>query len=72
MFVQSNKRHSAGGNYLKQYELTAAIDEAFGYALKDAADEAFGRAYPAKVLANMTDAEAIKKEALEPILNYAE
>jgi hypothetical protein len=67
---KANKRRNAGGDYLRHIELEEAITESFQYALVDAAEEAFGGAYPAKVLAEMIDAEAIKKEALDLILNY--
>jgi hypothetical protein len=67
---ESNKRQKASGFYLVSQDLTDAINERFNKALKDAAEEAFGGAYPAKVLAEMIDAEAIKKEALDLILNY--
>ncbi|MCU0341499.1 MAG: DUF29 domain-containing protein [Spirosomaceae bacterium] len=66
----SNKRRSSKGFYLKPEELAEAIDETFSKALTDAADEAFEGAYPAKILSEMIDEEAIKKEALDLILNY--
>ena len=67
---QSNKRRSSGGYYLRVEELKSAIDEAFNFSVREAAQEAFGGAYPAKVLSEMIDSEAIKKEALDLILNY--
>ncbi len=68
--AQTNKRRSSGGYYLKNEELTNAIEEASQYALKEAADEAFGGAYSAKILSKMIDMDIIKKEALDLILNY--
>lgn len=68
--AKSNKRRSAKGSYLTTPELKEAIDESFSGAVSDAADEAFGGAFSAKVLLEMIDSEAIKKEALDKILNY--
>jgi len=67
---KSNKRRSAGGSYLKPEELRDAVDESFDYAVDEASHEAFGGAFEAKKLAQMIDAEAIKQQALELILNY--
>ncbi len=67
---ESNKRRSAKGFYLKPIEIEEAISERFNKSLKDASQEAFGGAYPVKVLSEMIDSEAIKKEALDLILNY--
>jgi len=67
---KSNKRRSAKGFYLKSDELADLIEETYSFALKSAADEAFGGAYAAKILAEMIDSDAIKKEALDLILNY--
>ena len=68
--IHSNKRRSAGGNYLTNEELTAAIEEGFNFSVREAAEEAFGGAFDSKKLAAMINAEAIKKEALDLILNY--
>ena len=68
----SNKRRSSGGFYLKPEELEAAIEESFNAALKDAAREAFEGAFNKKVLGEMINIDAIKKEALLSILNYVE
>lgn len=68
----SNKRRSLGGFYLKPEELEATIEESFNAALKDAAREAFEGAFNKKVLGEMIDIDAIKKEALLSILNYEE
>ena len=68
----SNKRRSSGGFYLKPEELEATIEESFNAALKDAAREAFEGAFNKKVLGEMIDIDAIKKEALLSILNYEE
>jgi len=67
---KSNKRRSSGGFYLKSQDLEDAIEESFNYALVDASEEAFGGAYDKKILREMIDVEAIKKEALLSILNY--
>ena len=66
----SNKRRSSSGFYLKPHELESSIEESFNAALKDASVEAFGGAYDKKVLREMIDVDAIKKEALMLILNY--
>ena len=68
----SNKRRSSGGFYLKPEELEATIEESFNAALKDAASEAFEGAFDRKILEEMIDVDAIKKEALLSILNYGE
>ena len=68
--ISANKRRSSGGYYLKVEELENVIDEAFTFAMKEAADEAFGGVYTTKVISEMIDQEAIKKEALDLILNY--
>ena len=68
--ISANKRRSSGGHYLKVRELEDAIDEAFGFAMKEATDEAFGGVYTIKVISEMIDQDAIKKEALDLILNY--
>ncbi len=66
----SNKRRSSGGFYLKPEEIEATIEESFNPALKDAAREAFEGAFNKKILGEMIDVDAIKKEALLLILNY--
>ena len=68
--ISANKRRSSGGYYLKVEELEDAIDEAFGFAMKEAADEAFEGNFSAKELAQMINEEQIKTEALNLILNY--
>jgi Domain of unknown function DUF29 len=67
---ESNKRRKAGGNYLSDQEIMNAINDRFSRALKEASQEAFGGAFSTKVLSEMIDSEAIKKEALDKILNY--
>ncbi len=67
---KANKRRNAGGFYLKADELQAAVEESFGFALSEAAREAFGGAFEARKLADMIDAEALKRQALDLILNY--
>lgn len=67
---KANKRRSAGGFYLKPEELRAALDESFGFALAEAAREAFGGAFDARKLATLIDADALKRQALDLILNY--
>jgi hypothetical protein len=68
--INTNKRKSAGGYYLNEEELIESINYTFKFALKEASTEAFGGAFSAKILSEMIDSEAIKKEALEKILNY--
>ena len=68
--ISSNKRRKAGGYYLTEIELAKAINERYNRALKDAAKEAFGGVFDSKKLTEMIDPEAIKKEALDLILNY--
>ena len=68
--VRANGRRGSKGNYLKNDELANIIEEIYKKPLKDAAQEAFGGAFSAKVLSEMIDSEAIKKEALDLILNY--
>jgi hypothetical protein len=65
----TNSRYKAKGTYLTISELRAIIAERFPRALRDAADEAFEAQYTAKQLAAMIDAEAIKAQALDYILN---
>ena len=67
---KANKRRNAGGFYLKSDELKAAIDESFSFSLQEAAEEAFGGAYRAEQLSTMIDAEQIKQEAFDRIINY--
>jgi len=66
----SNKRRSSNGFYLSTNELQDAIEERFNHSLKEAADEAFEGTYTAKILSEMIDKEAIKKEAIDLILTY--
>jgi hypothetical protein len=66
----SNKRRSSKGFYLSIEEIREAIEEIFGKSLRDAADEAFEGDFSSKELANLIAPEAIKKEALDLILNY--
>ena len=55
---------------MKPEEIEATIEESFNAALKDAAREAFEGAFNKKILGEMIDIDAIKKEALLSILNY--
>jgi hypothetical protein len=64
-----NARRTAGGEYMGAEELRHSVNEKFLPALKQAAVEAFGGVYTAKQLAAMIDAEAIKAQALDYILN---
>lgn len=65
---KTNKRDDAGGYYMNQEQLQAALDEYYRYALMDAAAEAFGGVYSHKKLATMIDADRIKQQALDYIL----
>jgi hypothetical protein len=67
---KANKRRNAGGFYLKPDELKSAIDESFSFSLQEASEEAFGGAYNAEQLSAMIDAEQIKQEAFDRIINY--
>lgn len=67
---KANKRRNAGGFYLKADELKDAIEESFSFSLQEAAEEAFGGAYTAEQLSTMIDAEQIKQEAFDQIINY--
>ena len=66
--MRSWKRRKAGGYYLDETELRAAIDEAFSYSLKRAALEAFGGAYSVKQLLALIDPERICTEAARRLL----
>ncbi len=66
---QSNKRRSAGGMYMNAEELRAVLEENFKPSLRRASEEVFEGQFDTKELARMIDAEAIKAEALEYILN---
>lgn len=65
---RTNKRRKAGGQYLLEFELQEAIDEAYEGALELAASEAFGGVYDPAQLAEMIDEAAIKAEALRLLL----
>ncbi|TAE30030.1 MAG: DUF29 family protein [Cytophagales bacterium] len=67
---RANKRRNAGGFYLKPDELKLAIDEAFSFSLEEAAQEAFGGAYKPSQLLDMIDAESIKADAFNRIMEY--
>jgi hypothetical protein len=66
---KTNKRRSAGGFYVGTPEFREMLEEHYEEALRHAANEAFGGVYTAKQLAAMIDAEAIKAQALDYILN---
>jgi hypothetical protein len=66
---KTNRRRSAGGVYMGADALADALNEYFRYALIDAADEAFEGRYSARELLQKIDAERIKAEALDYILN---
>jgi len=67
---KANKRRNADGFYLNPDEIREAIDESFSFSLREAAEEAFGGAYSAQQLSTMIDAEQIKQEAFDLIINY--
>lgn len=66
---ETNKRRSAGGEYLTTADLLERLNDRFAFALREAASEAFGGAYSHKHIATMIDAEAVKQEALSYILH---
>lgn len=66
--IFTNKRRKAGGYYLNDEELRAAIEERYIIALRQASLEAFGGVYSPEELAAMVDESAIKEEALGLIL----
>jgi hypothetical protein len=67
--ADTNTRRSAGGTYMNSSDIAATLDEKMPVALRYAAKETFGGVYTAKQLATMIDAEAIKAQALDYILN---
>lgn len=67
---KANKRRNAGGFYLKADELRDAIEESYSFSLREASEEAFGGAYNAEQLSKMVDAEQIKQDAFDRIMNY--
>jgi Domain of unknown function DUF29 len=66
---ETNGRRKANGMYMNQEQFREAIDQKFQSALKRASLEAFGGAYTAKHLATLLNADAVKAQALEYILN---
>jgi hypothetical protein len=70
---KSNKRRIAGGEYMSEQELRAALDENFDEALRDAASEAFGGLYDETELVVMIDIAQVKEQALRFIVEgYAD
>jgi hypothetical protein len=67
--ADTNTRRSAGGMYMGAAELAATIDEKMSVALRYAAKETLGGVYTAKQLAAKIDAEAVKAQALDYIVN---
>jgi Domain of unknown function DUF29 len=65
----TNERDSAHGVYCESSELQELIEQRFRRALQNASDEAFEGKYVAKQLATIFDAEAVKAQALDYILN---
>lgn len=68
--VRSNKRRSAGGNYMRVDELTTAIEETLSLAIRNASYEALEGIYSPEQLTAMVDEETIRQEALDKILTY--
>lgn len=68
--TKSNKRRSAGGNYLRPDEFRELIDETFSLSVRNAAYEAFEGIYSAEKLSTMINAEQVKQEAFDRIINY--
>ena len=66
---RSNKRRKAGGNYLRDRELSEILDEAYDRALDNAKLEAFGGAYDAIALGKMVDRAEVLEHAMQ-MLNY--
>jgi hypothetical protein len=67
---ESNKRRKAKGAYLSDDELVESIEETFKSAIREASYEAFEGQFTPKELLQLIEPEAIKKEALDLILNY--
>ncbi len=65
----TNERDSAHGVYCDSLALQDLIKQRFHRALQNASDEAFEGKYVAKQLATIIDAEAVKVQALDYILN---
>jgi hypothetical protein len=63
--VRTNKRRKAGGYYLTDVELLAALEETFDDALYNAAFEAWGGKYSAAELGTTLDRRAILQRAFE-------
>jgi hypothetical protein len=68
--ADSNRRKKSKGYYMPEQELREAIDEKFGIALKMASREAFSGAFSIEQVTELIDAEALKRQALDLILNY--
>jgi hypothetical protein len=67
--TEANQRENSAVVYMDQMALHESISKRFGLALDKAAEEAFGGVYTTKQLAATIDAEAIKAQALDYILN---
>jgi hypothetical protein len=66
---KTNKRDDAGGFYMDEQQLRAALDEYYRYALMDAASESFNGRFNHKDFATMIDADSVKQQALDYIVN---
>jgi hypothetical protein len=66
---KTNKRRSAGGFYLHEQEFREILDESYEEALRRASEEALEGMCTPKQLAAKIDAEAIKAQALDYIVN---
>lgn len=69
--VRVNKRRKAGGWYLTNEELRAALQDAYDPALDIASLEAFGGKQTSEEIDAMTNREQILKAALESIVQQA-
>ncbi len=65
----SNKRRSAGGNYMDEDALRSALDDYFIFALRRSSEEIFDGKFEVRELAQLIDKEAIKAQALDYIVN---
>jgi ribosomal protein S17E len=64
-----NQREYSDGQYLNATELCAMIDRKFPIACEHASLEAFGGKYSPREFARLVDAETVKAQALDYILN---
>ncbi len=66
--MTTNKRHKSGGFYIQEDELRETIESVYDISLEAAALEAFGGSFQMEQLAEKFDANAVKKKAIQLIL----